>query len=165
MRRIISYMNKINLCENDIVEIENNTYTVNSDGYLIDIDGGNLNIYQTAHVLFGVIDYKLKNENMISYSDYKLLELLKSLKYTKLFFDVDSGKLYATNMSKKQVIKYLLKNDINLEDVECVGRKVKGKVINSVLFVSETSHLKSLNDSQFYSINFLLRRYKNCVYK
>lgn len=164
MRTISSYMNKINICENDNIKVLNNNYLVNEDGYLVDEDG-EVDIYATSLVLFGIEDFT-NNIGSINKDDLACLEVLKSLGFKYIISTEVAGKeeFYATNYSRKRLKKELDKMYKTKSFViSPVYVKKNGKQpLYSIPFMKkEVNSLgHELVSGQLYSINFLIKRYK-----
>lgn len=160
MRKINSYMNKLGIDEGDAVKIGKHFFKVNEDGYLTDLLG-DVDFNATMKVLFGLAEFSLPNVDTIKYQDYTVLELAKSWGYKKVILD-HCGEMYVTKLSKKNLKNFL-------DSKTPVERKVPILGVNGVGQISKVpTSLKSrfifeLNIGKIYSINFLIRRYKNRV--
>ena len=164
MKKINSYMSKIGLVQGDEIKVQGNDYIVNCDGYLVKFVGniGVVDIETTANVLFRNYDFEYTNVNAISENDYNILLMLDNMKFKNIMFD--GKELFASKYDIKK-LERLEDGGIDYSTLTKIFAK-NDRLIHSVPFLTkdeETKFADELCYKQFYSVKFLLKRYKNRV--
>lgn len=165
MKKINSYMTKAGLVQGDELKIYGYQYIVNCDGYLVRYVGniGVVDIETTANVIFGNTKYEYTNVSKITRNDYSVLQMLDRMGFKNVMYS--GTNLYASKFDMAKLNKAQEK-DGGIDLSKATNIFATNDIVHIVPFLAkdeETRFTEELCYDQFYSVKFLLKRYKNRV--